>query len=352
MKSSIWEIPTYYVMEIISMSKSYWQVAAGSDGRNYIDYFIKYGMAFVGGDVHIATMKDVHSGDLVAIKNGLHQIVAAGEVVERNGKATGCGDKSWLQDFDGWDLPAYCYVNWHVPDKPILTDGLTRTTIQRVPQDKHKKIVDDILLLPAHACEPEPLETKVIKDEQLLEHLVSEGLRTSSADELTNTLRKIRLLAQYYYTKCQREDVREYETRSFLVIPLLLALGWSEQQLKIELPCSKGKVDIACFPKAYKDRSQDKECVLIVETKGFASGLDYVPEQAHRYAEDFPSCRGVLVTNGYCYKAYVRKENGTFNTMPSAYLNLLQPRDRYPLDPANVEGALSVLSWLLASTLR
>ena len=332
------------------MSKSYWQIAAGSNGRNYAHYFMKYGMAFVGGEVQIATMNEVHSGDLVAIKNGLYQIVAAGEVVERDGKATGCGDKSWLQDFDGWDLPAYCYVNWHLPDKPTATDGLTIATIQRLPQDKHKKIVDDILLLPANSCEPEPLETKVIGDQQLLEHLVAEGLRTSSADELTNTLRKIRLLAQYYHTKCQWGDVREHETRSFLVIPLLLALGWSEQQLKIELPCSKGKVDIACFSKAYKPKS--KECVLIVETKDFSSGLDYAPEQAHRYAEDFPSCRGILVTNGYCYKAYVRKDDGTFNTMPSAYLNLLQPRDKYPLDPANVEGALSVLSWLLASTLR
>lgn len=332
------------------MSKTYWQIAAGSSGRNYIDYFIKYGMAFVGGDVQIATMKEVQNGDFVAIKNGLYQIVAAGEVVERDGKATGCEDKSWLRDFDGWDLPAYCNVNWHLPDKPFVTDGLTRATIQRLPQDKHKKIVDDILLLAVHSCEPEPSETKVIGDEKLLEHLVAEGLRTSSADELTNTLRKIRLLAQYYYTKCEWEDVREHETRSFLVIPLLLALGWSEQQLKIELPCSKGKVDIACFSKTYKRKSE--ECVLIVETKDFSSGLDYAPEQAHRYAEDFPSCRGVLVTNGYCYKAYVRKEDGTFNTMPSAYLNLLQPRDRYPLNPANVDGALSVLSWLLPSTLR
>lgn len=332
------------------MNKTYWQIAAGSAGRNYADYFIKFGIAFVGGDVPIATMKELKKGDIVVIKNGLYQIVAVGEVVERNKKTTGCEDKSWLRDFDGWDLPAYCYVDWHVPDKPIETDGLTRATIQKLPQDKHKKIADDILLLPIQPCEPEPTETTIITDNQLLEYLITEGLRPGSADELTNTLRKIRLLAQYYYTKCQWEDVREHETRSFLVIPLLLTIGWSEQQLKIELPCNKGKVDIACFSKAYKRKNE--ECVLIVETKDFSSGLDYAPEQAHRYAEDFPSCKGVLVTNGYCYKAYVRKDDGTFNTKPSAYLNLLQPRDRYPLDPANIDGALGVLSWLLPSTLR
>ena len=81
------------------MSKTYWQVAAGSYGRNYSDYFIKYGMAFVGGGVQIATMREVKKGDIVAIKNGLHQIIAAGEVVEREGKSTGFEGKSWLQRF-------------------------------------------------------------------------------------------------------------------------------------------------------------------------------------------------------------------------------------------------------------
>jgi len=332
------------------MSKTYWQIAAGSSGRNYSDHFIKFGMAFVGGDVQIETMSQVQKGDVVVIKNGLYQILAAGEVIEIDGKTNSCGDKSWLRDFDGWDLQAYCYVNWHVPDKPIDTDGLTRATIQRLPQAKHQKIADDLLLLPAHSPDPEPEETSSINDDQILEHLITEGLRPSSADDLTNTLRKIRLLAQYYYTNCWWEDVREHETRSFLVVPLLLALGWSEQQLKIELPCSKGKVDIACFSKPYK-RENDK-CALIVETKDFSSGLDYAPEQARRYAGDFPSCRVVLVTNGFCYKAYVRKDDGTFNTEPSAYLNLLKPRERYPLDPVNVDGALNVLSWLLPSSLQ
>lgn len=332
------------------MSRMYWQVAGGSAGRSYEDYFIKFGMAFVGGDVQIATMNEVEKGDIVVIKKGLYQIVAAGEVVERDGKFKGCGDKSWLRDFDGWDLQAYCYVDWHVPDKPVSTDGLTIATIQRLPQEKHKKIADDLLLLPLRGHEPEPPETKEIKEEKLLEFLISEGLRTSAADELTNTLRRIRLLAQYYYNNCNWEDIREHETRSFLVIPLLLALGWSEQQLKIELPCAKGKVDVACFSRAYKGKAED--CVLVIETKDFSSGLDYAPEQALSYAKEFAACRIAVVTNGYCYKAYVPGPDGSFSTSPSAYLNLLRPRDRYPLNPTNVDGALGVLGWLLPGTLR
>jgi len=331
------------------MSKTYWQIAAGSSGRNYSDYFIKFGMAFVGGDDQIETMNQVQKGDVVVIKNGLYQILAAGEVIERDGKTNSCGDKSWLGDFDGWDLQAYCYVNWHVPDKPIDTDGLTRATIQRLPQAKHQKIADDLLLLPAHSPDPEPEETNSINDDQILEHLITEGLRPSSADDLTNTLRKIRLLAQYYYTNCWWGDIREHETRTFLVVPLLLALGWAEQQIKIELPCGGGRIDIACFRRSYK-RNND-ECVAIIETKDFSSGLDYAPKQAKTYSKDFLYCKAVIVSNGYCYKTYLRNEKNEFQTTPSAYINLLKPRDKYPLDPNNVGGALDAIKWLLPNNL-
>ena len=160
------------------------------------------------------------------------------------------------------------------------------------------------------------------------------------------------MLASYYYNLGYERwsDIREHETRSFLIIPLLLALGWAEQQMKIELSCSAGRVDVACFSRSY--RQKNEECSLIVESKDFASGLDYAPKQAQRYAEAFPSCRVVIVSNGYCYKSYIRSESGNFNTKPSAYLNLLNPRDRYPLEPKTVKGALDVLRWLLPSTLR
>jgi hypothetical protein len=332
------------------MANTYWQIAAGADGRNYTDYFIKYGMAFVGGKGQIATMREVEKGNIVVLKQGLSQIVAAGEVVERDGKSTGVEDKLWLRDIDGWDLPAYCYVDWHIPKQPIKTDGLTINTIQKLPQSKHQQIADDLLLLPVHNHDPEPSTPIEISDDQLLEHLITGGLRVSAAADLTTTIHRIRLLAKYYY-KCTWKDVREHETRSFLVVPLLLALGWSEQQLKIELPCRTGKIDIACFPKPFKNKSE-KECILIVETKGFTQGLDYAPQQAQLYAQDFPSCRGILVTNGYCYKAYIRKEDGSFDIKPSAYLNLLNTRDKYPLDPMNVDGALKVFDWLLPFNIR
>ena len=61
---------------------------------------------------------------------------------------------------------------------------------------------------------------------------------------------------------------------------------------------------------------------------------------------------GCVVTNGWCYKAFVRDAGRpTFRATPSAYMNILQPRDRYPLDPQHVAGALEVLQQLLPSYL-
>jgi hypothetical protein len=333
------------------MIKQYWQIAAGSEGRDYADRFIRHGMAFVGGDTQVETMRGVSVGDVVLLKRGLYQVIAVGEVVQRNGVHRGEDDKEWLRDFDGWDLRAYCYVDWRVPPTPLQTDGLTRATIQRTPQDKHRSLAESVLSLPVQPFEPEPEPTKLVTDEQILEFMVAQGLRPSAADELTNTVRKIRLLADYYCNHCIWADLREHETRTFLVVPLLLALGWAEQQMKIELPCSGGRIDIAGFLRPYHRKNE--ECVLLIETKDFGSGLDYAPDQARRYATDFPKSQVLVVTNGWCYKTFLRvQETDSFQEKPAAYLNLLKPRDRYPLDPQHSDGALGVMKWLLPNSLR
>jgi len=194
---------------------------------------------------------------------------------------------------------------------------------------KGRKIAESLLALPIHERKPEPEETQEINDSQILEFLIAEGLRPSAADELTNTFRRIRLLADFYYNNCEWDDIREHETRTFLIVPLLLALGWAEQQMKVEYPADGGRVDLACFSRAYN--RDGAKCILILESKDFASGLDYAPDQARRYAKAFPSCSVLVVSNGYCYKAYVRDPKTGFSQTPSAYLNLLKPTNRYPL---------------------
>lgn len=324
---------------------NYWQVAAGSAGREYSDEFIRYGLAFVGGDAHVATMAQVQPGDRVILKRGMSEIKAVGVVVARDGKHNGSGDKDWLRDFDGWDLQAYCCVEWHVPTSPVSVSGLTRTTIQNVWKTEIIDAAEKVLsLCPASNTEPEPKPTRHVNDEGLVEFLIHQGLRISAAEELSTTFRRIRRLANYYYDGPARwEDIREHETRTFLIVPLLLALGWPEQSIKIEQPVPGGKVDLALFEGPFTGDAN--ESVALIETKGFAQGLSYAPDQVRDYAQHFPKCQVIFVSNGYCYKAYRRTAQG-FSSEPSAYLNIRDPRDAYPLKP-EIPGALELLRLLL-----
>lgn len=331
---------------------TYWIVSAGSNGRDYVGAFLDFGMAFIGGESQLAQHARIREGDVLILKRGLREILAAGRVVDRGaGPAGRVPDEpghpmEFVHDFDGWDLAGYCYVDWHRAEPPMQTAGLRMGTIYPATQREHIALAEQILAGPPHpALKQEPAPPAVVTDQEILEFLIAEGLRPAAADDLTNTLRRIRLLASYYYTKCRWEDIREHETRTFLVVPLLLALGWSEQQLKIEYPAGNGRrIDVVCFTKPFRKAGQDVS--VIIETKDFQSGLDYAPAQAMRYAEGFPSCRAVLVTNGYCYKLFERVESGEFSRRPSAYLNLLRPRAAYPLDPS-VNGALGVLGRML-----
>lgn len=322
----------------------YWQIAAGSQGRDYTSDFLRFGMAFVGGDGPCATMVSVEAGDCVLLKRGRSELVAAGRVVVRDGRHRGDSDKPWLRDFDGWDLRAWCYVDWHLPSAPIAVTGFTRNTIQQVWIPELIAEGDRLLLGPVHPHAPEPAPCAPIGDEHMIDFLIGHGLRIADAEDLAVTLRRIRRLVNYYYDHpAGWEHVREHETRTFLIVPLLLALGWPEQAIKIEQPVPGGRVDLALFPAPFD--GDPGKAVALIETKGFTQGLSYAPGQARAYANAFPNCRAIFVSNGYCYKAYERGPEG-FPETPSAYLNLRSPSDRYPIDPA-IAGALEVLKLLL-----
>jgi hypothetical protein len=326
----------------------YWQIAAGSLGRDYSDRFLRHGLAFVGGESQCKAMDEVRPGDIVILKRGMTQILAVGQVVDRDGRCHSRGDKEWLRDFDGWDLEAWCNVDWHIPDQPIITTGLTRTTIQRVNQPHLTKIADQAIatIQKRTQYESEPVPTTEIGLDDLIGHLIDFGLRPGAAEELIHALRRIRLLAQFYLNR-DWSLTNEHDARTFLVIPLLIALGWAEQRMKVELAVpGVGRADIGCFRQPVSGR--DDNCIVLIETKALDQGLDYALEQAHQYAKSFPTCEVVLVTNGYCYKAFRRESDKvSFAIQPTAYLNLIKPRDRYPLDPEQVGGAIEVLKLLL-----
>src|SRR5215210_445194 len=80
------------------------------------------------------------------------KIVAVGKVVEHGGKCVGFADaededKYWLRDFDGWELPAYCYVEWRRPtDKLEQINGrMARYTMCKVGQSEIRERATRIL---------------------------------------------------------------------------------------------------------------------------------------------------------------------------------------------------------------
>jgi hypothetical protein len=136
-------------------------------------------------------------------------------------------------------------------------------------------------------------------------------------------------MAKYYQE--HGADVGEHEIRTFLIVPLLLSLGWAEQKVKIEW----GNMDVVLFDTPYKkDASRP---VVIIESKRLWDGLRYAPDQATHYAQSHPTCLRFVVSDGIRYKLFLR-ENEAWRF--AAYMNLTAPKTMHPYEQG-VGGAVA-----------
>lgn len=342
---------------------NYWQIGTGKEDRNYSQEFLDYGIAAVGrGEKEI--MEKVRENDVIVLKKGVKKIIAVGKVVEHEGKYKGFADaededKDWLLDFDGWELPAYCYVEWRKHEPEQINGRMARYTMCKVGQAEVRERADQILNeKPSYPSKRGgPSWTPKLRDEEIEGFLRQKGLSSEDAKAALSTINDISSLADHYYGFKYHHwtEVKEHEIRTFLIVPLLLELGWNQRQIKIELsPGDLGvadgrkSIDVACFSANYQPGEKEvnrEHCKLIIESKRFSFGIGREAiKQAKEYAKDLPDCEVILASNGYCYRAFVR--NGEeFSENPSAYLNLRMPKRKYPLDPG-VDGALKVLEYL------
>ena len=327
--------------------KNYWQVATGSSGRDYTELCLKFGVAFVGKDEDRRRMEEeLRVGDFVILKHGMKKIGAVGKVVEIDNQHMEV-KTDWLQDLDGWHAEGCCYVDWKKPneDQSLTINGLTRSSFQKTFKPEIIKAAEKIWetgkrskIRSESPPKPEPVSDDKLRNLITKNELIHENL----IDNFMKSFSHFQGLANSYHKKQWSGEIREHEARSFLIIPFLLALGWKEEQLKIELPLARRKrVDIACYNGEYQGSSKRDNCVAIIETKAFKSGLDYVYKQAFSYSEHFPNNKAVIVSNGYCFKVYEANNQ----EKPCAYLNLIKPTERYPLD-CEVGGALDAIKWL------
>jgi hypothetical protein len=329
-----------------------WQVAAGDGSRDYTELFLKYGVILVGpgsaGDYfqnkevyNSAESKDyrafirviaedMNQDDLVILKQPhgrSWKIVAVGKVT------SDYLHKEVFGDVEGWRLQHCRRIQWRRPLNPTVNNGLRRGTLLGVNSQQAINEATAIWstgnAMVSEDLPPEPEKEEEISVDQLIDSLMIEGLPGNGAEVIAATIWRLRRIARWYSEHAA--DVGEHEIRTFLIVPLLTSLGWAEQKIKIEW----NSIDVAIFDSPY---SKESKPVVIIESKRLGDGLLYAPEQATRYAHNYPTCSLFVVSDGIRYKLYQKETDGSWRY--ASYMNLLFPKHNHPYDKG-VQGAVS-----------
>lgn len=131
------------------------------------------------------------------------------------------------------------------------------------------------------------------------------------------------------------------------MLPLLLALGWSEQLLSVEWK----KIDLAAF---WETPTTQKNCVLVCEAKKRDHGLQGVRKQAFDYVSKLKlnACRRVLLTDGGRFYLFGR-ESATvaWGEQATGYLNVEKIRTDH-IAPTKTNAIYTIVALTPAAACR
>ncbi len=354
----------------MSVNPQVWQMAAGQAGRFYSDLFLKHDVMFLGpGDfgaydraiyqnvvkngwansgiiANIASFHDnVQPGEIVLMRTGL-KVVGIG-VVEEAGY-------EWNEAFDdvyGWGLHHVRRVIWQEQlsgeIERLQANGPLFGTRKQIPT--FTRVNDESILAPlqplfARIKErslkplPEPLPAPLTLDE-VGQQLFTRGLANDAVEKVIRAIeRQRRLLSWYQESGGESSRPTEHEVVAHIVLPLLLALGWSEQLLGIEWR----KIDLAAF---WKTPTTERHCVMVCEAKARHHGLQDVREQAFDYVSNLKltHCRTVLLTDGGRFYLYKRKGTSEWGEQAEGYLNVEKIRTNH-LAPPNTNAIDTIVA--------
>lgn len=346
-----------------------WQIAAGDEGRDYSGLFIAHDLMFLGpghpGEFDRTTYEKVAAegwikesavgmierfsqrvaaGDVVLLRRG-HHVVAIGLVHD-----DGYRHDPTFDDVHGWDLEHTHRVIWQGQlDQPLADlqkgSGLfSHLTLIPTFTRVHDASILDLLRPLIPLCtprEPNPRPAALplpLTLDELKQALVAHGLTT--ADRVVETIaRQRRLLAWYRAFGDLSARPNEHEVVAYMIVPLLLALGWPEERLAIEWQ----QIDVAGFTGTPNTAAN---CTLVCEAKRLKHGLQTVWAQPARYVErhGLVACTSILVSQGARFYLFKRPANAPWpeRPAPTGYINIEQIR-RAHLTPPGADAVATLM---------
>lgn len=346
--------------------KQIWQVAAGDKNRNYVDLCLEWNVIIWGpgeygpwpaclkemreervGQVPYGRRfcENVNTNDVVILKLGTSEIYGVGEVASH---------VLWLDDFgdiDGWDLQMVRRVRWlwKYSQKPeIFSYELKRGAVQRMDSSNVLSWLESLEIAPeayTHPLKPLPESCidkeaiELVKETAISDFLFDKGISADSIDSLLNQMGELVRIANWYNRT--EQETSEHETVTYLVVPLLRALGWTPQKMAVEW---RG-LDIALFDRMPR---KDINMIAVVEGKKRGNSCLTAKSQAESYAEQAgrEHCRRLIVTDGLRYGVYIREIGENFSDKPQAYFNITRMVESYPILQCN--GAKEALLLMAA----
>ncbi|TET37769.1 MAG: hypothetical protein E3J72_05210 [Planctomycetota bacterium] len=328
-----------------------WQIACGETGRKYEDLFFDHNIMFLGpgrfgpfgesnyrwrakkGQISNNRLgmirrfaEEVQPGDIVLLRFG-HNVISMGLVAEQ--------EYFWSEIFDdvyGWDLQHVRRIIWQSQLdknlKEIQKKGDLFKNRKQIPT--FTKVADNTILEPIRhlfdQCIDKKLQDIMLRPQDLLsleefsELLFAKGLSYDAVHRVKTTIEKQQQLLKWYNKGLSPNRPSEHEIVAHIILPLMHALGWSEQLLAVEWH----KIDLAVF---WKTPTEKNNCKLICEAKAFGKGMQKVVEQAKNYYKKhkLDKCNKILVADGGRFYLY-RKGSIKWEANPSGYMNLLKLR--------------------------
>ena len=321
------------------------QIGTGDNTRDYTDICLDFGIAIVGpgrpgnakknpdwdNNYWGTYLTQIKIGDIVLLRRGQYIIKAVGKVIDDYKYSES------LSDVHGWDLNHYITLKWFVKDDgsditlPHAMIGYSTMSKVDKNYDAVKEIInkENLVELKTKKNLSELKIPNKISELNINDYLINKGIRINDAFNIVNTINRIIILINWYIDN--DPNVLEYELRTFVVIPFLLSLGWSEQKIKLEY----NKIDIALFNETYNSREK-QEPKVIIETKTFNDGLHFAENQIQTYVNKYEDCQIIVTTNGYRYNIF-KKIDKEF--IRYAYFNMLDMR-KFDYLNNNIKGML------------